>query len=157
MATDLAGVLWSANQDLAEACLSHTFVRGLATGSLPLDSFRQYVAQDSFFLEAFARAYASALALAPDREDLVAFYELIGGVLEELKLHGSYAARWGVDLSTVTPSAATLAYTDFLQLAARSGSLGQICAAMTPCMRLYAFLGQALQAYVHVCWSCEFL
>ena len=146
MATDLAGVLWSANQDLAEACLSHTFVRGLATGSLPLDSFRQYVAQDSFFLEAFARAYASALALAPDREGLVAFYELIGGVLEELKLHGSYAARWGVDLSTVTPSAATLAYTDFLQLAARSGSLGQICAAMTPCMRLYAFLGQALQA-----------
>jgi thiaminase (transcriptional activator TenA) len=86
------------------------------------------------------------LALALDREGLVALYELIGGVLEELKLHGSYAARWGVDLSTVTPSAATLAYTDFLQLAARSGSLGQICAAMTPCMRLYAFLGQALQA-----------
>ena len=115
MATDLAGVLWSANQDLAGACLSHPFVRGLATGSLPLDSFHQYVAQDSFFLEAFARAYASALALAPDREGLVAFYELIGGVLEELKLHGSYAARWGIDLSTVTPSAATLAYTDFLQ------------------------------------------
>ena len=67
MATDLAGVLWSANQDLAQACLSHPFVRGLATGSLPLGSFRQYVAQDAFFLEAFARAYASALALAPDR------------------------------------------------------------------------------------------
>jgi thiaminase (transcriptional activator TenA) len=53
VATDLAGVLWSANQDLAEACLSHPFVRGLATGSLPLDSFRQYEAQDSFFPRGF--------------------------------------------------------------------------------------------------------
>ena len=46
----------------------------------------------------------------------------------------------------VTPSEATHADTDFVQSATRSGCLGAICAAMTPCMRLYTFLGQALHA-----------
>jgi thiaminase/transcriptional activator TenA len=127
-------------------CAEHPFVRGLADGTLPLSSFRHYVAQDAYFLWAFARGYASALALVPDRAGFQAFYELIGGVLEELNLHGRYASRWGADLSSVMPCTETLAYTDFLQSAAQSGNLGDICAAMTPCMRLYAFLGQTLKS-----------
>src|SRR5206468_2628468 len=35
---------------------------------------------------------------------------------------------------------------DFLLATASLGTLGETCAAMTPCMRLYAFLGQALAA-----------
>ena len=46
--------------------LAHPFVRGLADGSLPRQVFSGYVAQDAFFLEAFARAYALALAASPD-------------------------------------------------------------------------------------------
>jgi thiaminase/transcriptional activator TenA len=111
-----------------------------------VQSFRVYVAQDACFLEAFARAYALALARSPDRAGLQAFHALIGGVLEELALHASYAARWEVDLAEVEPAAATLAYTDFLLARAGLGGLGEICAAMTPCMRLYAYLGQSLAA-----------
>ncbi len=36
------------------------------------------------------------------------------------QLHGSYASRWGVDLEASSPSAATLAYTDFLMEVAES-------------------------------------
>ena len=63
----LSETLWEANVDLAQAALRHRFVRGLADGSLPLESFRGYVAQDAFFLEGFARAYALALARSDDR------------------------------------------------------------------------------------------
>jgi thiaminase/transcriptional activator TenA len=142
---DLAARLWAMNQDQAQACLEHPFVRGLAAGTLPLEAFRRYVGQDAYFLEAFARAYAFALARSPDREGLEAFHRLIGGVLEELQLHAGYAAAWQVDLSGVEPAAATLAYTDFLlATAGASGTVGEICAAMAPCMRLYAYLGQRL-------------
>ena len=51
-----------------------------------------------------------------------------------------------MDLTSVEPGLATLAYTDFLLATAGLGSVGETCAAMTPCMRLYAFLGQALAA-----------
>jgi thiaminase/transcriptional activator TenA len=72
------------------------------------------------------------------------FADLIRGVLEDLKLHGSYAEKWGVRLDVVVPAGATLAYTDFLLSTAALKSVGETCAAMTPCMRLYAFLGRSL-------------
>src|SRR5258707_9320451 len=115
----LARSLWQANADLAQKILAHPFVRGLGDGSLPLASFEGYVAQDAYFLEAFARAYAFCLANSTSREDLQGFAELIAGVLGELKLHADYAKRWKVELAGVTPIAATQAYVDFLLATAR--------------------------------------
>jgi len=140
----LAAALWAANADSAARILAHPFVRGLGDGSLPRASFARYVAQDAYFLEAFARAYAFCLAHSTARDDLYGFPELIGGVIDELKLHKGYAERWNVDLAGVTPAPATRAYTDFLIETAKRGVLGETIAAMTPCMRLYAWLGRSL-------------
>lgn len=140
----VAATLWRTNAAAAERILAHGFVRGLGDGSLPVESFKGYVGQDAYFLEAFARAYAFCLAHSTSREDLRDFAELISGVLDELRLHKAYAERWQVDLAAVTPIAATNAYVDFLLETARGGNLGATIAAMTPCMRLYAFLGHSL-------------
>lgn len=140
----LSQELWQANQDLAQACLTHPFVQGIGDGTLPKSQFAYYVGQDAFFLEAFARAYSIAAAKAPDWEGFGIFHTLAGGVLEELQLHQHYARQWGVDLQQVNPGAATRRYTDFLLATAWSGDAGSTTAAMVPCMRLYAFLGQQL-------------
>jgi thiaminase (transcriptional activator TenA) len=140
----LAANLWKANLEQAERVLAHGFVRGLADGSLPIDSFKAYVAQDAYFLEAFARGYAFCLANSSDREDIEAFAELTAGVVEELKLHKAYAKRWHVTLAGVSPLDATKTYVDFLLDTARRGERGETIAAMTPCMRLYTFLGKTL-------------
>jgi thiaminase/transcriptional activator TenA len=142
---NLAQTLWRENAALVQTILAHPFVDGLRTGELPRPCFQRYIAQDAYFLEAFARAYALALARCPDQAGMREFFALLSGGLDELGLHASYAARWDIDLATVTPSAATLAYTDFLLATAGLRDVGEICAAMTPCMRLYAFLGQQLQ------------
>ncbi len=142
----LAKMLWEENADLTRAALDHRFVCGLGSGDLSLPSFREYVAQDAFFLEAFGKAYALALAHSPDREGLHEFAGLLAGTLVELELHGEYVERWGVDLRDVILEEATLAYTDFLLATAALRGIGETCAAMTPCMRLYAFLGQSLAA-----------
>lgn len=140
----LSSKLWTANKDIAERILAHGFVRGLADGTLPLQSFKGYVAQDAYFLEGFARAYAFCLAHSAAREDLYGFASLIQGVIDELRLHKSYAERWQVELAGVTPVEATRAYVGFLLATAERGDLGETIAAMTPCMRLYAFLGRSL-------------
>jgi thiaminase/transcriptional activator TenA len=69
--------------------------------------------------------------------------DLLVGVFEELRLHQGYAERWGISLSP-EPLAATSAYCDFLLSTAFLDPPGHTVAAMTPCMRLYAFLGQEL-------------
>jgi thiaminase/transcriptional activator TenA len=142
----LAQTLWAANADLTRAALAHPFVRGLGDGTLPRRAFQHYVGQDAYFLDAFARAYALALARSPDREGRERFYRLLGGVLDELRLHAGYAAAWGLRLQDVAPAPATLAYTDFLLATATLAGVGETCAAMTPCLRLYAFLGRSLAA-----------
>ncbi|MGY2067075.1 TenA family protein [Blastococcus sp. SYSU DS0619] len=138
--------LWTAETDLATAALEHPFVQGISDGTLPRERFAGYVAQDAFFLESFARAYGLGVAHSPDRATLDAFADLLAGVREELRLHAGYADRWGIDLAAVEPWPATSAYTDFLLATASLGGAGLTCAAMTPCMRLYAHLGQSLAA-----------
>ena len=63
-----AAALWRQSRDLADACLEHPFVQGIASGDLAPERFRVYVAQDACYLEAFARAYA--LAGLPEKVDL---------------------------------------------------------------------------------------
>ena len=142
----LSQELWAANQDLAQACLEHPFVQGIGDGTLEQVKFAYYVGQDAFFLEAFARAYSIAAAKAPDWLGFTTFHNLASGVLEELRLHNGYASGWGVNLHSVEPGAATRHYTDFLLATAWSGDVGLTAAAMSPCMRLYAFLGEKLAA-----------
>jgi thiaminase/transcriptional activator TenA len=142
----LAAELWAENADLAVLALEHRFVRGLADGTLPRTTFAGYIVQDAFFLEGFARAYALALARCPDRDGLRDFFDLLSGTLDELQLHASYAARWGVQGGQTVPSPATLGYIDFLMSTAALGTVGETCAAMTPCMRLYAYLGGSLNS-----------
>ena len=140
--TGLAARLWADSTDLAEAALRGRFVQGVADGTLPRAAFAGYVAQDAHFLLAFARAYALALVSAPDARSVLAFADLVAGVRDELGLHAAYAARHGAD--PAPPGPATLAYTDFLLATAATAGLGPTCAAMTPCMRLYAHLGRSL-------------
>jgi thiaminase/transcriptional activator TenA len=145
MSPSLSHRLWAQNADLADAALHHPFVCGIADGTLPRERFAAYVAQDALFLDSFARAYALALVASPDTTTMLTFAELIGGVRDELRLHDRYARQWDVDPTAVTPLPATLAYTEFLLATAATRSVGTTCAAMTPCMRLYAHLGTALR------------
>lgn len=140
----LSQTLWNTNQDPAQACLHHPFVQGIADGSLSPDKFAYYVGQDAFFLESFARAYSIAAAKAVDWEGFKLFHQLADGVLAELQLHSRYAEKWGVELATVTPGTATRQYTDFLMATAWSQPTGVTAVAMSPCMKLYSYLGQTL-------------
>ncbi|SRR6266487_2450035 len=142
----LAKTLWEENGDLAQTALEHPFVQGLRRGALPYQNFQGYIAQDVYFIEASARAYALALARTPDQQGLYDFFDLLAGVIKELREQEERAAEWGVEPTNVFPDRATQAYIDFLFANAAMGGIGEICAAFLPCIRLYAFLGQTLAA-----------
>ena len=86
-------------------------------------------------------AYAAGVFRAPDHEGRRVWHELQSGVFEELELHAATSQEMGIDLTQVTPLQATRAYTDFLLANAFGGTLGELVAAMAPCMRLYFYLG----------------
>nr|CAB3481769.1 unnamed protein product [Digitaria exilis] len=159
---------WIAASTREAAFAAYTpFLLSLAAGNLRLDAFRHYIAQDAHFLHAFARAYEMAEDCADDDDDRATIAALRKAILQELNLHASVLKEWGVDpTKEIPPSVATSKYTDFL-LATAAGKVDgtkgsdkmvtpfektKIAAytvgAMTPCMRLYAYLGKELMVFL---------
>ncbi len=140
----LSDTLWQANLDLARICLELPFLQGISDGSLARPRFAYYIGQDAFYLQAFARAYAIAAAKSPDWIGYRSLHELAGDALQEMQLHRGVAEAFEIDLERIAPGAATRRYVDFLLATAWGQETGMTIAAMTPCMRLYAWLGRQL-------------
>ena len=136
--------LWENNYEIALQSLNTKFVQGLKNGSLPKNIFQEYLAQDYFFLETFARAYGLAVSKSKDKYSIKKLSELLVGVSEELILHETYAKEWDIDLSNNYIKKATKNYTDFLDDASKKLSSVEIMFAMAPCMRLYSWIGKSL-------------
>lgn len=136
--------LWERNYNLASLCFNTRFVQGIKNGDLPKTKFQEYLAQDYFFLESFARAYGLAVSKSRNKKNIKTLSVLLSGVSDELILHETYAKEWDIDLTTNLIEHATKKYTDFLEEVSLNLSLIEIMSAMTPCMRLYSWLGKNL-------------
>ena len=124
------------------------------------ESFRAYIAEDAFFLQTFSMGYAAAIErcvpgqTAPSSlsDEVISsvshnLQDLHSGVMEELTMHETYAASWGIDISHhKSPAPATSRYCDFLKqiISSPQETVASILAAMIPCLRLYAYIGQSL-------------
>ncbi|CAM6124450.1 unnamed protein product [Calypogeia fissa] len=172
-ATELATRFWMGSQKEAYSALYHPFVVALAGGALHISAFQRYIGQDIYFLAAFAEAYGLAIESTDDREAKSVLQGLKLGVQDELNQVHSSVVSLGEAVTAIQPNAATSAYTDFLLKVARgnddNGSdlelntgvgandnetaallrrrsrAAHTIAAMTPCNKLYAFLGQEIK------------
>lgn len=137
--------LWLRCFDSALASATSPFVISLTRGSLPKATFKAYIAQDAFYLGSFKKAFADAASICRKDSDVfgVGHFETMGNLIDtELKMHAKFALELNIDLTAVSPFPQTLLYTDFLGAAGTSNYVSHICAAMTPCMTLYGFLGR---------------
>src|SRR5258706_10188241 len=117
--------------------LKHPFVRGLGDGTLPIDRFRFYLAQDYVFLTEYCRVFALAAAKAPDLQTIGVFTRLLDETLNtEMQLHRNYCQRLGIaetDLEATAPAPITHAYPGHLLTVAYTGPFGALVAARSRC------------------------
>ena len=140
----ISNTLWKSNYEFALLSLKSKFVQGIKNGNLPKIIFQEYVAQDYFFLESFSKAYGLAVSKSKDKNSKKVLSQLLEGVSEELILHETYAKEWDIDLTNNFIKPATQNYTDFLDEVSKKQSAVEIMFAMTPCMRLYSWIGKSL-------------
>ena len=129
---------------------AHPFVAGLTDGTLPVEKFRYYMAQDYAYLIEYSRVLALAVAKGPDLASMARLAELLHSTLNvEMGLHRAYAGRFGLapeDLAATEAAPTTYAYTRHLLAVAHSGTLAEIAFALLPCQWGYWELGQRLAA-----------
>lgn len=137
----LAGPVWEEQH-------AHPFIRGLADGSLPAESFRRWLLQDYLFLVEYCRVLAYAAARAPDLTTATRLADVLHATLhEEMSLHRRCAAEFGIDereLAAGDMAEVTRAYADHLLRVAATEDFAQLCCALLPCMWGYSELGQRL-------------
>ena len=136
--------LWEQNQDLAQASLGHSFVEALRDGTLGASGISWLHSPRRFLSRSLRPGVCFGTGPQPRLRANRPVSCTHRRCCDELKLHAAYAAELKIDLSQVQPHPVCRAYTDFLLATAWRGSLGEVLAAMTPCMRLYAFLGKEL-------------
>ena len=138
--------------DLWEGLHRHPFLREMAAGTLPLDTFRFFVEQDlHFFLPDLSRGVAIGAAVARDDREMRHFAEELVAVVERENennrvLLGRLVEMGAADRGGATvPAPATVAYSGYIvSTAARGGPL-EIMTVLLPCTWSYADIGLRLQ------------
>lgn len=142
-----AFALWRAC-DAWPAYTNHTFVAGLADGSLPRPAFLHYLAQDYLFLIHFARAWALAVVKSETLAEMRIAAATVSALVDhEMQLHVTLCAAEGIDAATLAalPEAPeNLAYTRYVLEAGYSGDLLDLLAALAPCMFGYGEISARL-------------
>lgn len=138
--------LWKSADDwFAEIC-DHPFLLGLIDGTLPESVFVRYLVDDAHYLDRYARVLALLAVRAPDAEgtEMLAA-SAVGAISAERELHREFLAPRGLDPDVDTVPEATptcAAYTGFLESFATTQPFDVALAAVLPCFRVYAEVGQ---------------
>lgn len=135
--------------DFWQGSFEHPFVKGIADGTLPLDVFRFYVKQDSYYLSHFAKIQSLGAAKAPNLATTKAFAEHALATCEaELSLHELFMNMLGVtdqELTEFQPSPTAYAYVSHMYRCAFTGDLADLLAGLLPCYWLYFEIGERLK------------
>lgn len=138
--------LWLSISDIYRAILSHPFIKGLVDGSLDIEKFKYYIAQDFHYLKGFARALAIISAKSDD-DDIMTFFakQIQDAMYVEAQLHRSYIKDLQINVENIEISPTNLAYVNFLLSTAYSRPYYEILGALLPCYWIYLEVGKELQ------------
>lgn len=138
-----AHAIWEANY-------AHPFVQGVGDGTLSLERYRYYLAQDYAYLIDFSRFFAVAAAKAPGLAPMERFARLLDETLHfEMDLHRSICGDFGIarrELEQTRPAPTCLGYTSYLLRVAYEGEAASLLAALLPCSWGYGEIGLRLKA-----------
>ncbi|KAK8057665.1 phosphomethylpyrimidine kinase THI20 [Apiospora saccharicola] len=127
--------------------VNHPFVLAMGNGTLPLESFKNYLIQDYQYLVHFARANALASYKAKSMEDIAAGAKIVTHINTEMSLHLDYCASFGISKEQIVATEehqACTAYTRYVLDVGMSSDWLALQVALAPCLLGYGAIGQAL-------------
>ncbi|KAI0810853.1 Phosphomethylpyrimidine kinase-domain-containing protein [Irpex lacteus] len=124
--------------------VEHEFVKQLAKGTLPRDSFLHFIKQDYLYLRYYARAYGLLVAKSTSFAAIKSATDTIINIVNEVSTHKSFCARWGIseeELLSTPESPATTAYGAYLIDCGIQGDATKLTMAAAACLLGYGEVG----------------
>ena len=138
---------WATIAPIYKTIIELPFLSELQNGTLPLEKFQFYMAQDSGYLEHFGRALALIGARADLLDDALTFMRFgENAIVVEKALHASYFRDFNiVERGVLEP--ACHHYVHFLKSTAALDSVEVAMAAVLPCFWIYKEVGDYIYAH----------
>ncbi len=133
--------IWRASTRIYKEILGLKFIKELADGTLNLDIFGRYIAQDEIYLGNYYRnmfALADMMENSDNKELFITFAQ--SGMEGEKAMHDMLIERYGVS-TNVQSSVVTTGYNNLIKEAINSGNKYYALAVMLPCMWIYNRVG----------------
>ncbi|KAI0781506.1 Phosphomethylpyrimidine kinase-domain-containing protein [Trametes elegans] len=127
-----------------KAYVEHDFVKQLAQGTLPKESFIHFIKQDYLYLKYYARAYGLLVAKSSTYSSIQTATQTIVNVINEVTTHKGFCAQWGIseaDLAATPESPATTAYGAYLLDTGLQGDSAKLIMALAACLLGYGEVG----------------
>lgn len=133
--------VWDKSKNIYLKILEQKFINELADGTLDIERFANYIAQDEHYLKDY---YNNMLKLAnmmdtPENKELFTSFAQAGMEGENI-MHQFLINKYGIE-TNVEASEITLGYNSHIQSAINSGDRRLAFAAMLPCMWIYNQVG----------------
>ena len=142
-------------EPLWTAIYAHPFLKEIKDGTLPLDTFKYYLAQDYLYLEGFARSVAMILAKAPNAEILEEVSHRVMTPIER-PLHQELLESVGLnieEINSIGRSPTNTAYVNHMITTASMYGLGPSAAALLPCPWTYHLMRERVGPSEHPLYS----
>jgi len=132
---------WKAAEPVYGSIIAMPFIKELLDGSLALEKFQFYIAQDSGYLHHFSKALALIGARAQNLQDALAFIRFAeGAIVVENNLHESYFIEYSITEQSILEPACHH-YIHYLKSTAALEQVEIAMAAVLPCFWIYKEVG----------------
>lgn len=133
--------VWRASDKIYKAILEQKFIKEMADGSLSLERFARYIAQDEIYLKGYYRFMTDVADMMESPETKSLFMSIAESGMEgEKAMHDFLIDRYGID-TDVTASKVTIDYVNCIEAGVGSGNSCIALAVMLPCMWIYNRVG----------------
>jgi thiaminase (transcriptional activator TenA) len=133
---------WEAIAPIRKAIDELPLLTGMEDGTLPRDTFVQYMAQDAHYLADYGRVLGAAASQTTDAVELLFWARSACTVVTvERELHAAHVA----DFATIPRSPTCTAYTSYLFSLAAGGCYPALAAGVLPCFWIYEDVGSRLK------------
>lgn len=133
--------VWRASEKIYKGILEQNFIREIADGSLSLDRFARYIAQDEIYLKGYYMHMMEAARMMDTQENRELFLSIAESGMEgEKVMHEFLIRRYGID-TDVPASKVTSDYVSTIEEGIATGNRCIALAVMLPCMWIYNRVG----------------
>ncbi|WP_143959220.1 thiaminase II [Litoribacter populi] len=140
---------WERITPLYEKILAMPFNQELMKGTLEIEKFKFYMAQDAYYLGEFGKTLSTLSGRLDDLNHVLAFSEFASGaIVVERALHESYFKEFGIP-DLVNPSPTCLLYTNYILNQAAYSNVEVGVAGVLPCFWIYKKVGDYIYENHH--------